>query len=76
MMTSILLINMMSLVMYCSVNRDTFDRLFASTLPSKKMQTFYKRLVQFELRYGNDEGVLRAKRKALEFVERQKALLG
>jgi len=55
--------------------RETFDRLFSSSLPSKKMQSFYKRLVDFESKHGNDESLLQAKRKALEFVERQRALL-
>jgi len=53
------------------VPRQLFERLINMKWSSKKMKFFFKRFLEFEKQYGDDESIEHVKQKAREYVESQ-----
>uniref|UniRef100_H2YM90 U3 small nucleolar RNA-associated protein 6 homolog C-terminal domain-containing protein n=1 Tax=Ciona savignyi TaxID=51511 RepID=H2YM90_CIOSA len=51
--------------------RQIFRRVTSLSLSSKKMKNLFKRFVEFELEFGNDETVRNVKQQAMNYVESQ-----
>lgn len=51
---------------YC---RDIFERVICLNLSTKKMKFFFKRYLEFEQKYGNDDKIAVVKQKAVDYVE-------
>lgn len=49
--------------------REVFERVITLNLSTKNMRTFFKRYIDFETKYGNDESVADVKQKALNYIE-------
>lgn len=53
--------------------RSLFERATHLALPPKKMKFLFKRYLEYERQYGDEEGVERVKKAAMEFVDRAMA---
>ena len=51
------------------IARELYDRLVALHLQPKKMKAIFKRYLDFETSHGDQQGVDRVRKKALEYVE-------
>lgn len=49
--------------------RNVLERAIALHLPAKKMQTVFRKYLNFEVKYGNESTVARVRQKAHEYVE-------
>ena len=48
--------------------RPIFDRLIGSSLNAKKMKVIFKKYLDFETKYGNEESIMNVKQKAIKYV--------
>ncbi|RWS01309.1 Pdcd11 protein-like protein [Dinothrombium tinctorium] len=49
--------------------REVFERMITLKLPVKKMRTLFKKYLDFESKYGNEDTFARVKQKAKDYVE-------
>lgn len=53
--------------------RALFERCIHLTLPPKKMKFMFKKYLEYEKKYGDDDSVEEVKKKAMEYVEKTMA---
>jgi len=63
------------LIISLSLSRHVFERVVHLKLAPKKMKFFFKRYLEYEKRFGNEESVQAVKEKALEYVESKSSLV-
>lgn len=52
-------------------NRQTLERAVTHKIPMKKMRTLFKKYLDFEQKYGNDETVAKVKALAANYVHNE-----
>lgn len=53
------------------LNRQTLERAVTHKIPMKKMRTLFKKYLDFEQKYGNDETVAKVKALAANYVHNE-----
>lgn len=52
-------------------SRQTLDRAASQKIPMKKMRTIFKKYLDFEEKYGDDDGVKKVKLLAASYVDKE-----
>lgn len=67
-----MLLNLLNLILnifnFSIVFRQTLERAVSHKIPMKKMRTLFKKYLEFEQKYGNDETVAKVKNLAANYV--------